>query len=236
MFANRGALSLSLFSSFVFSAQIPYSEYILAPSSRLLTAEEIYMTNGTVQNAPCLTSDDSACGGAVFGANSSVTLDFGKNIAGTVQFNVDSVNGSSEFLGFSFTESSEWISPYECDATQNSGRDAPLWFPITAEGSYGADKYHQRGGFRYMSVWHNSSGTLSLSDLTVNWTASPSAEDPQAYLGYFHSSSEKLNRVWYAGAYTNQLCTISTDTGSALSLSLDDWYYNATLASKWTWH
>lgn len=83
-----------------------------------------------------------------------------------------------------------------------------------------------------MSVWHNSSGTLSLSDLKVNWTASPSAENPQSYSGYFHSSSEKLNRVWYAGAYTNQLCTISTDTGSALSLSLDDWYYNATLAGE----
>lgn len=215
------------------TSSVPYSEYILAPASRTLTAQSIYMTNGTVQNSEGLIAATSSSSPTVFaGANSSVTFDFGKNIAGTVHFTVDSVEGSSEYIGFTFTESSLWISPDNCDATQNAGLDAPLWFAIDGPGSYAASKEHQRGGFRYLSVTHNSTGTVSLSGLNVNWTAAPDMDDPRAYTGYFHSSSDKLNRVWYAGAYTNQMCTISTDTGSALGLPLDGWYYNATLSGQ----
>jgi hypothetical protein len=29
-------------------------------------------------------------------------------------------------------------------------------------------------------------------------------------------ADELLNRIWYAGAYTNQICTIEPDTGNAL--------------------
>ncbi|KAK3658007.1 hypothetical protein LTR56_000785 [Elasticomyces elasticus] len=67
-----------------------------------------------------------------------------------------------------------------------------------------------------MSVWHNSTGSLRLTDLAVNFTAAPDMADLQAYTGYFESSSVKLNRVWYAGAYTNQLCLIEPVYGNAL--------------------
>ena len=36
------------------------------------------------------------------------------------------------------------------------------------------------------------------------------------YTGYFHCDDELLNRIWYAGAYTNQLCTIDPSRGDAL--------------------
>jgi hypothetical protein len=58
-------------------------------------------------------------------------------------------------------------------------------------------------------------------------------------------TDELLNRVWYAGAYTNQICTIEPDTGNALvhlfeeGFSRDDdqtpvnvtWYNNYTITS-----
>ncbi|KAH9205284.1 Six-hairpin glycosidase-like protein, partial [Leptodontidium sp. 2 PMI_412] len=50
------------------------------------------------------------------------------------------------------------------------------------------------------------------------------------YPGYFNSDSEKLNRVWYAGAYTNQLCSIDPAYGNALGVPGTDWYYNVTIA------
>jgi hypothetical protein len=56
-------------------------------------------------------------------------------------------------------------------------------------------------------------------------------EDLRGYLGYFNSDSEKLNRVWYAGAYTNQLCSADPVSGNALGVPGTDWYYNATIAS-----
>ncbi|KAL1979888.1 hypothetical protein VTN96DRAFT_5022 [Rasamsonia emersonii] len=218
------------------AASVPYSEYILAPSSRTLTAPTVHEVNGTVRNAAALTaagaSSRTSNSSAVFvGANSSVTLDFGKNIAGNVRFQVDAVSGSNEYIGISFTESSMWISPDKCDATQDEGLDDPLWFAISGPGTYTADITHQRGGFRYLNVLHNSTGSVSLSALTVNWTAVPQMSDPRDYTGYFHSSSEKLNRVWYAGAYTNQLCSIDSSTGSALRLPLSGWAYNYTIAN-----
>jgi hypothetical protein len=51
---------------------------------------------------------------------------------------------------------------------------------------------------------------------------------------------ELLNRIWYAGAYTNQMCTIAPAHGNALihifeiNSSISDatnvtWYYNYTI-------
>lgn len=46
----------------------------------------------------------------------------------------------------------------------------------------------------------------------------PHWEDDQlrAYTGYFHCNDDLINRIWYAGAYTNQLCTIDPQYGNAL--------------------
>lgn len=135
-----------------------------------------------------------------------------------MQFTVESLSGTSEFLGFTFTEISLWISPFQCDSGTSALFDSPLWFSIPSVGQYAAEKKHQRGAFRYLSIWHNSTGALTISNLSVNFTASPEMEDPSDYRGYFHSDSEKLNCVWYAGAYTNQLCSADPAYGNALGI------------------
>ena len=57
---------------------------------------------------------------------------------------------------------------------------------------------------------------VSLRNLWVECTAFPSQSNGRAYSGYFYSSSQLLNRIWYAGAYTLQLSTIDPTEGSAL--------------------
>ncbi|KAF2187889.1 glycoside hydrolase family 78 protein [Zopfia rhizophila CBS 207.26] len=146
-------------------------------------------------------------------------------------FSLQSVVGMDEYLGFTFTESSMWISPFHCDSASAAIFDSPLWFNIPSEGKYNAEKKRQRGGFRYMSIWHNSTGTVAIRDLSVNFTASPEMDDLRDYSGYFNSDSERLNRVWYAGAYTNQLCSMDPAYGNALGIPGNDWYYNATIAN-----
>jgi hypothetical protein len=56
------------------------------------------------------------------------------------------------------------------------------------------------------------------------------------YSGYFHCNDDQLNRVWYASAYTCQLCTIpSTQGNSLVDLQATDpnlptyWWANSTL-------
>ena len=211
-----------------------FAEYILAPADRAVAAEAVYESRGTVTNADALCASGAGGDGTTFLAvNSSVTVDFGKNIAGTVQFDVLNVTGTDEFVGFTFTESSMWISPDHCDSGTSALYDSPLWFSIPSTGQYAATKERQRGGFRYVTVVHNSTGSITLSNLSVNFTAAPEMEDMTAYAGYFNSDSEKLNRVWYAGAYTNQLCSMDPAYGNALGVPGTNWAYNTTIASEY---
>jgi hypothetical protein len=233
----RSDLILPLLSALT-AAQTPYSQYILTPTQRDIHPTSVYNVNGTVNNANALTSD----GVAVFQDESAVTYDFGKNIGGIVSFNVSNVQGSDQYIGISFTESSLWINSEGCDATADAGIDEALWFRVSTGGSYRAFKEHQRGGFRYLNVYHNSTGSVEITGLSVYFTAIPQVEQLGAYTGYFHTNDEQLNRVWYAGAYTNELCTIDPTAGDSLiyletinkTSTITEplpWYVNYTIAN-----
>ncbi|KAK3074416.1 hypothetical protein LTR53_003147 [Teratosphaeriaceae sp. CCFEE 6253] len=220
------------------TSAIPYSEYILAPSQRVLTPVSVHHANGSVTNPTGLTTSGS--GSSTLTGESAITYDYGVNIGGLVSFSVTSVNGSANAIGIAFSESSFWISPDGSDATQNVAIDETLWYPVSGPGDYSVDNDHQRGGFRYLSVHHNGSGSVELGSVTTNFTAMPHYADDamQDYTGYFHCSNEQLNRVWYASAYTCQLCTIPSTSGNSLvDLLANDtsvptfWYSNETLTN-----
>lgn len=224
---------------------VPYSAYILTPSSRTLVPASVYNVNGSVDSASSLTGSGGAA--TTFSGTSAVTYDFGKNIAGTISFNVGEVSGKSEYIGISFTESSLWINSQGCDATQDAGIDEALWFQVSPNNHYAASQEHQRGAFRYLNVYHNTSGSVELTALSVYFTSVPQLQESQlqSYTGFFNCEDNQLNRVWYAGAYTNQLCTIEPTAGDALVFlhvinstthvtKPLPWYNNHTIASKWT--
>ena len=217
---------------------VQYSEYILAPPQRTLVPAGVRKANGSVSNPSGLTVGGS--GSTSLNGQSAITFDYGKNIGGLVSFTVSSVNGSGNFIGISFSESSLWISPDGSDATQNVGIDRTLWYPVSSPGNYTVENSYQRGGFRYLNVYHNSSGSVSLSSIATNFTAMPHYADDalQNYTGYFHSNDDQLNRVWYAAAYTDQLCTIPSTSGNSLvDLQASNpsiptyWWSNSTLTN-----
>ncbi|PWY94987.1 Six-hairpin glycosidase [Aspergillus sclerotioniger CBS 115572] len=212
---------------------VPYEQYILAPSSRDLIPVSVRQVNGSVTNAAALTSSS---GNATFNGISSVTYDFGVNVAGIVSVDVASASSQSAFIGVAFTESSLWISNEACDATQDAGLDTPLWFPVgQGAGVYTVDKKYNRGAFRYLTVISNTTATVSLNSIHINYTAAPT-QDLRAYKGYFHSNDELINRIWYAGAYTLQLCSIDPTAGDALVwLGVIDSSDNITLPQTDTW-
>lgn len=224
------------------AARVPYENYILAPASRDLVPESVYQVNGSVTNAKALTRFSG--GDVTFHGVSSVTYDFGKNVEGLVSLEVGSASSSSAFLGVTFTESSLWISSEACDATADAGRDAPLWFPVgQGAGQYTPEAKYLRGAFRYLTVVSNTSATVPLHSLRVNFTAAP-MQNLRGYSGWFHSDDELINKIWYAGAYTNQLCTIDPAHGDALvhlgsisstdNISLphtDTWWSNYTITN-----
>jgi hypothetical protein len=250
-------LSLPLLASLV--TAIPYSEYILAPSSRKIRPTSVHRVNGTVENAASLTTSS---GDATFHDGSAVTYDFGKNVAGIISIHIGQNSDSHQFVGVTFSESSLWISGAGSDATAYSGIDQILWFHVKEPCSYTVSKEHQRGGFRYLSVIHNTTGVIEVTGLNVEFTAMPHFPDDglKNYTGYFHTKDDVLNRVWYAGkdqgfhlslksisnsplgAYTCQLCTIDPTAGDTLvhESNIDstihvtgtvNWYSNSTIAN-----
>ncbi|KAL9053240.1 MAG: hypothetical protein Q9162_004907 [Coniocarpon cinnabarinum] len=234
-----GLLSFLLPTSFATPAQ-----YNLAPSSRTLLPQSIRFVNGTAQNPEALLANAIEAGTTTFHGPVGVTYDFGKNVGGIVSLNVSSVSDSSQFIGLTFTESSLWISGEACDATGDRGLDEPLWFQPQEPGVYTAPTEKQRGAFKYMSIISNTTGSVGISEASIHFTSAPDAADEGLgeYAGYFDSNNELLNRVWYAGAYTSQLCEIDPAAGDAIwfltqtnpipeNELLQLWFFNATITN-----
>ncbi|KAL3452723.1 Six-hairpin glycosidase-like protein [Aspergillus insuetus] len=198
------------------TAASPYSEYILAPSSRIIRPSAVYDSFGSVIRPRYLCT--RAGQKTVLSGLSSVTYDFGKNIAGIVSIEVEQSSSADAAIGLTFSESSLWISNKSSDATADEGLDAPVLLPVNqGAGIYTAPPEQQRGGFQYLTVVHNSTGSTALKDLYVQYTAAP-GQALQEYTGYFQSNDELLNRIWYAGAYTGQLATIDPGYGNSLTV------------------
>jgi hypothetical protein len=66
----------------------------------------------------------------------------------------------------------------------------------------------------------NSTTTVTISDISLEIGFMPTWSNLQAYQGYFHSSEELLNRIWYSGAYTLQTNSVPVNTGMTLDLLL----------------
>lgn len=183
------------------AAAVPYDQYILAPSSRQLYPESIYKVNGTVDNAASVATGSNVLGSAVFKDKSAVTFDFEKNIAGLVTLEIGDLSSTDQYIGITFSESSLWISGKSSDATADEGDDEVLWFQPTEAGTYTVSREHERGGFRYLSLVHNTTGSLEVTQVEVYFTAVPHWADDalRDYTGWFNSDDEQINRIWYAG-------------------------------------
>lgn len=174
-------------------AAVPYQDYILAPSSRTVRPVSIFRQDGPSTSPEALLASNTGSGRSlVFGAfNASVTYDFGKNVAGWVNVNIPTTGS----VGFTFSESSLWVSSWACDATaSNAGPDEPLVFNISHSGHFAAPTEKERGAFRYLTVVNLGTSNLAVDDLWIQYTAMPHWENLRNYAGWFHSDDEKLNR------------------------------------------
>ncbi|TIA28189.1 Six-hairpin glycosidase [Aureobasidium pullulans] len=215
-------------------AASPYSSYILAPSSRTLVPASVHNVNGTIKNANALTTSGS--GESQMSAGSAVTYDYGKNIGGLASFFVSALPSSSHMVGLSFSESNMWISSYASDATKDSGLDEILWFNVTKPGNYSVEPLHVSGTSTCITA--ATALVVSLSKLRTYFNAMPARaeSDLRSYTGYFHANDEKLNKVWYAGAYNDQLCIIPSSLGNSLqdvaanAQGTNQWFSNSTLS------
>lgn len=69
-----------------------------------------------------------------------------------------------------------------------------------------------RGGFRFEAIELRTPGTVELSGAGLNFMAYRAT--PAEYEGWFVSSDDELNRMWYAGAYTAQMDMVPVGVAS----------------------
>lgn len=177
-----------LFGGSVLAAK--YEEYILMPSSRTLSPVAVLNSTGSVSGASSVTGDGS--GSLKFDGMSSVTFDYKKNIAGVVSLEVASSSESSQRIGLTYSESSEWISNEHSDTTGNEGFDDMVFIETPSAGSFSLPPQLLRGGFRYLTLVHNMSGSVEISKVNTHFTAMPHYAEGalQNYTGYFHCDGE----------------------------------------------
>jgi alpha-L-rhamnosidase len=186
----------------------------LVPAQANVCPVRIVSTSGAITNPAGLLCNGG--GNAVFtlsGTNGTarIVLDYGREVGGLPFFNVGAVSGSAT-LKASYAETMRHMSD------NGDGSPPPVLPWGTGEGdpsrtnSYEVTKagiisnYYTQGGQRYQAITLTGSGSVTLNGVGITYIADRTL--PSEYGGYFNSSDDVLNRIWYASAYTAQLGSV----------------------------
>ncbi|TXS35497.1 alpha-L-rhamnosidase [Streptomyces sp. uw30] len=197
-----------------------------SPTSRTLKPAAVYSTSGSVANP------QNVLGGQptrISGAQSAITLDFGKEVGGATTLSFGAASDSGQRVGLAYSESSLYVGTNSDRSSGRDGEDGAIHATASAHGTYTTPTAQLRGGFRYLTVFLDTSGWVDLKGVSLEFTAAPGKANPADYANYFHSSDDLLNRIWYAGAYTVQLNTIASDQGRAWPPPATEWDNSATV-------
>ncbi|HEV3360928.1 MAG TPA: alpha-L-rhamnosidase C-terminal domain-containing protein [Pseudonocardiaceae bacterium] len=221
-----------------------WQPYVLAPTGHTVRPVSVWSARargGSIQGDPsaALGGSSSVTLTSTGTRTSSplLILDFGKEVGGEVATHVLATSNPAPQLHACFSES---IAEMALTPTQNNGEaafapgcdTANIWngYPGTAY-TWDSDSHtlpltgqtlpatvadtQPRGGFRYLTIFLDGPGSVTLNDVSLDFQAAPLQSDPAAYQGWFLSSSNALNKLWYAGAYTVQLDTWMSDTAKS---------------------
>lgn len=212
---------------------------IFAPDSRTVSPKTIL----SASNGEIIGSWPSSA--ATLASNgSSLVFDFGLEVGGivTVKYTVKSpaseggspsgANGAGA-LGLAFTEAKDWIGEWS-DSSNGGfvGPDGAIYSNFTGAGevSYTMPDVRLRGGFRYMTLFLVAgAASVDIEDISLEIGFQPTWSNLRAYQGYFHSSDDLLNKIWYSGAYTLQTDAVPVDFGRCVPFVSYGWANNGSL-------
>jgi hypothetical protein len=184
-------------------------DYNLSPSSRTLEPVAVQRISGGVTSPDQLLSGGTT---TIQGMGSYIVLDFGKEVGGIPSLQFGAVSDSAQSVFLAFSESVLYTGP-QSDLSSGRPVDGSLSVKAAANGTYSVPPPYLRGGFRYLTIGLETSGSVELAGVTLSFTPAPTLSDLRAYRGSFRSNDDLINRVWYAGAYTVQMDTIDPRQG-----------------------
>lgn len=202
-----------------------WDKYNYSPASRTVEPVNILSKTGSVVS--------KFPGTATLKGNGSLLIfDFGQEVAGIVTLSFSSTGSGN--LGIAFTEAKNWTGEDSDSSNGSFNPDGALYAQINAatlEGNYTMPLDKLRGGFRYLSVFSvtTANATIKILDVSVDVSIQPDWSNLRAYKGYFYSSDDLLNRIWYSGAYTLQTNAIPPTSGRAFPILGSGWENNMNL-------
>ncbi len=183
-----------------------WQRYVESSTNRLDYPVRVVSTTGSVIDPNALLHNGNGAGTTLTatdgGTTPSIVLDYGKDIGGVPEFGITTETGTptmtagyAEALRF-LTPNGDGGRPFE--SGDSSRGDS---YAISTPGLL-SNKFIQ-GGERYQEITLTSPGSVTLSFARIRSTTYPASS--ANYGGYFVSSSDELNKLWYAGAYTVDL-------------------------------
>ena len=202
--------------------------WAIGPASGALSAATPY--GGSVRNPAGAWSRQGMRLSAATYARPYAILDFRREVGGRVSFDVSGVSRPVT-VGLAFSDSYEYMTSVSDSACGTTGVCTETHYLRIVPGQKTVNDPDLRGGFRYLMVFLDTPGALTISNLHVNFTPDPGVSDPARYAGAFLSASRLWNAIWYAGAYTVEMCTINPNTGRPYPATPGLLRLNAKIAS-----
>ncbi len=186
-----------------------WQSLVPAPTSATVKAVAVNRTQGTVSNAAALLTSGTVTLTNSGTTHAAVVLDYGKDVGGTPYITVSST--STATIKISTSEALTYLTG-SGGAFQNDN-GSQISFSLNGAKTYTGSL---RGGFRFEAIELTTTGTVTLTAAGVNFKAYLGTSDK--YQGWFMSSDNQLNSIWYAGAYTTQLDMVPAGVASCFSV------------------
>ena len=144
------------------------------------------------------------------GQPAAIVLDFGKEVGGTPYITVSARVVGSNTVRISTSEALQFLTNGSGAFVNDNGSQINL--TVTGAQTYTGGL---RGGFRFAAIELRTAGTVSLTAAGLNFKAYRAG--PAQYQGWFMSSDDQLNKMWYAGAYTTQMDMVPSGVASCFT-------------------
>ncbi|HEY0991078.1 MAG TPA: hypothetical protein VGD80_28695, partial [Kofleriaceae bacterium] len=190
-----------------------WQSLVLGPSSDDVRPVRVVRTVGSVSNAGVLVGQGTGTTSLTVpqgGSPAAIVLDFGKEVGGTPYIVVSSSTASSATVRISTSEALPFLTTSSGAFTNDNG--SQINFTVGPAQRYTGGL---RGGFRFAAIELRTAGTVRLSAAGLNFKAFRAG--PDRYQGWFISSDDQLNRMWYSGAYTAQMDMVPVGVASCFS-------------------
>jgi hypothetical protein len=190
-----------------------WQSLVLGPSSDDVRPVRVVRTVGSVSNPGVLVGQGTGTTWLTVpqgGSPAAVVLDFGVEVGGTPYIVVSGSTALSATVRISTSEALPFLTTSSGAFTNDNG--SQINFTVSAAQRYTGGL---RGGFRFAAIELRTPGTVQLSAAGVNFRAFRAG--PDRYQGWFMSSDDQLNRMWYAGAYTAQMDMVPAGVASCFT-------------------